>query len=230
MRNSLLEVVRALLERTYRMRSGLADLSPFIIGDEGFRLLYGAETLVERAEAGAGGGARTLLRATDDGLRACIYYPNVMIRRLERFPPQQGLHEENVDAFADLVEELDHLLLVAERSSERRSVSLLELELHANVSKYLVLSRFLAGRASRLSAARRRWLLHHLFDKLQYRAEDRQILQRYRDAARWALRFIRRMATIEPAERIAALRGFHRATLQQKFRLIRSVGEQRLGA
>jgi hypothetical protein len=212
------------------MRSGLADLSPFIIGDQGFRLLYGSETLVERADAGTGTGARTLLRSTDDGLRACIYYPDVMIQRLECFPPQQGLHEENVDAFADLVEELDHLLLVAERSAQRRSFSLLELELHANVSKYLVLSRFLAGRAARLSPGRRKWLRHHLFDKLRYRAADRQVLQRYREAARWALRFIDRMAAVEPVERIEALRGFHSATFQQKLRLIRSVGEDRLGA
>ena len=229
MRSSLLEIVRVLLERTYRMRSGLADLSPFIIGDQGFRLLYGGATLVERADAGAGTGARTLLRATDEGLRACIYYPDVLIRRLERFPPQRGLHEDNVDAFADLVEELDHLLLVAERSAQRQSVSLLELELHANISKYLVLSRFLAGEAIRLSPGRRRWLRHHLFDKLRYRAEDREIHERYREAARWAMRFINRMAAIEPAERIEALRSFHRATFQQKVRLIRSIGQDRLG-
>ena len=62
-------------------------------------------------------GARTLVRETREGLRACIYYPDGMIRRLELFPPQRGLGDENVDAFADLVEELDHLLLLAERSA-----------------------------------------------------------------------------------------------------------------
>ena len=41
MRASLLESVKALLERTYRMRSGVRDLGPFVIGDLGYRVLYG---------------------------------------------------------------------------------------------------------------------------------------------------------------------------------------------
>ena len=55
---SLLELVRGLLERTYDMRSGLDDLGPYLIGDEGYRRLYadGAEIRV------AGEGVRLDMR------------------------------------------------------------------------------------------------------------------------------------------------------------------------
>ena len=39
-RRPLLEGVAGLLERTYRLRSGLAEVGPFVIGDEGYSNLY----------------------------------------------------------------------------------------------------------------------------------------------------------------------------------------------
>ena len=170
------------------------------------------------------------MRETHEGVRVCIYYPDGLIHRLELYPPQQGLGEENVEAFAALVEELDHLLLIAERSAQEREVTLFELELHANVSKHLVLSRFLAGDGSRLSERRRRWLRLHLFDMLRFTDADPEVRARYRDAARWAVRFIDALPEIQPSSRITTLRAFHRATIQEKVRLIRSIGEERLGA
>ena len=40
MKFTLLETVRGLLERTYRIRTGLANLGSFVIGDLGYRELY----------------------------------------------------------------------------------------------------------------------------------------------------------------------------------------------
>jgi hypothetical protein len=37
---SLLERVQGLLERTYRMETGVDDIGRFVIGDEGYRRLY----------------------------------------------------------------------------------------------------------------------------------------------------------------------------------------------
>lgn len=221
---SLLELVQGLLERTYRMRTGVEDLARFVIGDSGYRVLYGDPQAGAFAAAADGSGARTLVRETSQGVRACVYYPDGLIRTLERYPPQRGLGDENVDSFADLVEELDHLLVVAERSREGRETTLFELELHANVSKHLVLSRFLAGRHRRLAESRRRWLRHHLFEKIRYCDSDPAVRARYRDAARFAVRMIDRIGRLRPAERLRALRRFHRAPSQEKVRLIRSLG------
>ena len=65
-RPSLLESLQELLERTYRMDTGVLGIGRFVIGDEGYRRLYGergpereAQTGVRAAgHAGGDGGAR----------------------------------------------------------------------------------------------------------------------------------------------------------------------------
>jgi hypothetical protein len=218
----LLESVRGLLERTYLLRSGLEHLDRFIVGDRGYLLLYGSPDGVGMAGANAAEGAKTLVRESADGLRASIYFPDVQIRLLERYPPQSGLCDENVDAFGALVEELDHLLVIAERSRQQRAVTLFELELHANVSRHLVLTRFLAGRAERLGSEKRLWLRSRLFGAVQFCDEDRAVRERYRSAMRWAVQFIDGLSALESQARIGLLRRFHTAPAAEKLRLIRA--------
>ncbi len=217
---SLLEQVRGLLERTYRIDSGLRDLGPFVIGDCGYRLLY-ASRPPQRSVGELAGSARTLVRESESVVHARIYFPDAMIRRLEAAPPQAGVSDENVDAFATFVEEIDHLLLIAERTRRDLPVSLFELELHANVSKYLVLARFAADGALGLAVARRRWLRQRLFDEEEPGAgEGQAVSERYRDAARYAVRLLDRLGSLTPAERLAVLRRFHSAGCRGKLELI----------
>ena len=212
---SLFQGVQGLLERTYGMRTGL-DAARFVIGDLGYRKFY-----LEVRSGGPEVGARTLVRETDEGVRAAIYYPDGMIARLEAHPPHQGLGDANVDAFAALVEELDHLLCIAEAADLGRPVSLLELELHANVSKALVLARYLAGAVARpLDAARRTWLRYHLFHKGEWAGETAWERERYREAARLALRFLDALERCPPPARLLMLRQFHAAAGQAKRELI----------
>jgi len=208
------------LERTYHMRSGIDDPGRFVVGDRGFAQLYGGVELASRVGAATGDGATTVVRDSPAGLRVTVYYPARMIRQLARFPPQHGLSEQNVDAFATLVEELDHLLVIADRAVASRPLTMFELELHANVSKHLVLCRFLAGREPKLAPADRIWLRHHLFNKLRFTEPDRLVRQRYRDARRWAIRLIDALPRLEPRARVGTLREFHRAAPRDKVELI----------
>jgi len=214
---TLVESVCGLLRRTYALEAPLLPIGAYIIGDAGFRALYAEEAIEAGSEAGE--GARLLVRDARDGIRARIYFPDSMIARLEARPPQRGLDEDNVDAFAVLVEELDHLLVTAERAHGGRGVSLLELELQANVSKDLVLSRFLAGSRPRLSRTRRHWLRHHLFFKRVYSDADAEVRARYDEAARSALRFLGALDAVPRTRRVGALRRFHRAPLGEKLAL-----------
>jgi hypothetical protein len=223
--SSLLEQVGGLLVRTYRIRVELDDLGRFVIGDHGFRLLYGHEQLHHKVDAPGTHEAKILLRETDEGVRACIYYPDALIASLERQPPHRGLHDGNVEAFAVLVEELDHLLCLAERAEEERPVTLFELELHANVSKALVLARYLAGRdaARPLSESRRAWLRRRLFDRASWGHDDSEVEARYRDAARWAVRLLDSLDALPPAGRLEALRRFHSEGASGKLEVIESL-------
>jgi hypothetical protein len=221
--SSLLERIQGLLERTYGMEAVVEDVGRFIVGDLGYRRLYGTGEGVAPVSSLGHHGAKTLIRETGGELRLCIYYPDALIRCLERHPPDRGVRDDNVDAFATLVEELDHLLCIAERVTQTRQLSLFELELHANVSKYLVLARFLAGRSPRIEARRRAWLRYHLFDKGVFCDEDPGVRSRYRDATRWAGRFLDRLRRLRPADRLDMLRGFHRAGAPGKLRLIQNL-------
>lgn len=221
----LLEAVSAILRRTYRISAAVPSPSAFVIGDEGLRHFYGTDVPVRSVGASDGQGARTLVRETGDGVRAAIYYPDAMIRALEADPPQRAVHGRNVDAFATLVEEIDHFLFLADRATSGRDVSLFELELHANVSKRLVLARFLAGRARRLTDGRRVWLDWRLFHRGAWSDPDPRVRARYHDATRWALRFLARWERVRPGARLDVLRRFHAATANGKIRLIESLAD-----
>jgi len=210
----LLDTLAALLRRTYALTAPLLPIGCYVIGDVGLRTLYPKGEREVRSEAGA--GARLLVRDTDAGVRACIYYPDAMIQRLEENPPQRGLDDDNVDAFAVLVEELDHLLVAAERAHAGRGVSLLELEVQANVSKDLVLARFLSRRGRRIDPDQRAWLRRQLFEGRTYCDHDPTVRSRYDDASRLALRFLETLERMPLGRRVDALRRFHRAGLSGK--------------
>jgi len=216
---TLLELVQGLLERTYRIDSGLDELAPFVIGDAGYRLLY-ATRPESRSVDERSGGARTLVRETAETVHARIYFPDSLIQRLEEHPPQRGLSETNVAEFATFVEEVDHLLLIAERARWDRPVSLFELELHANVSIELLLARFLAGGGRRIDPARRAWLRLRLFGEEPGRAEAPPVRARYRDAARYAVRLLDALPELPGDRRLDVLRRFHTADCARKLEMI----------
>lgn len=220
---SLLSAVRGLLVRTYRVRGVPDELSPFVIGDRGLARLYRSDPRVREVEDSFGCGAKTLVRDTPAGVAACIYFPDEMIRRLEHYPPQRGLNPWNFDAFATFVEEIDHLVVLAARESAHRPVSLFELELHANVSKYLVVGRFLAG-GRPVDPGQRVELMRRLFDEEHFDRSDAEAFARYRGAARWAVRLLNALTQRSPRERLECLRAFHRGGLVEKLQLVRELG------
>jgi hypothetical protein len=219
-RPSLLDLVAGLIRRTYRIDCDLGDLGAFVIGDEGFRRLYVGERLHRSVGAAGPHGAQLLVRQQGLEVLARIYYPDRLIQTLERHPPQRGLDELNVDPFSDFVEEIDHLLLLARRTGQGRPVSLFEMELQANVSKYLVLSRFLVGRQRGLTPDKRRWLRRRLFEVPRFEAQPSEVGRRYRDALRWSVKFLDGLGGLSVMERLRALRSFHDAGTAGKLRLI----------
>ena len=123
-RTALIQHLQRLIERTYDLNTGIDDLAPFIIGDEGFARLYASRSLVRVVGVTAPGTASTLMREVDGALRICLYYPDRLVENLESNDPTRRLAEENIDDFATLVEELDHFLTIADRHRTGAPVSL----------------------------------------------------------------------------------------------------------
>ena len=216
----LICTLKSIIERSYGMPQVIDDVSPFIIGDEGLRALY-ERPLVEGSEDSA--GPRLLLRHEASAVRASVYYPDSMVRHLERFNPLAGLGDVNIDAFAALVEELDHLLTIASRMAEQRPVTQVELEYHAGVTKYLLVLHFLGKQTSRRrgSESLRLWARHHLFEK--YAPGPGQEESRYRDAARLARRHVEYLDRLSVARRHEELRALQRRSFSETYRLLASV-------
>ncbi|UCF66596.1 MAG: hypothetical protein JSV80_12490 [Acidobacteriota bacterium] len=218
----LIDHIAQLIERTYGFDSGLMPLGRFVVGDRGHLLVTEGRPVRQRVEH-SGAGARLLLRELPrhDGWAAAIYLPNAMVTHLEQNDPRRVLGDENIDAFATLVEEVDHLLTFADRArSDGPELSLLELEWHAGVTKYLVLSHFVGRltKRSQLTTVERLFIEHHLFHKGDYEQDDAELGARYRDATRLAVRFVRRLRPKNLPERIEQLRRFHRASHHEKLR------------
>ena len=220
---SLLEKLQGVIERTYDLRTGVRDIGRYLIGDEGYRRIYGelaaAGRLVEKVGTAvtAGAGARTLLRESGKGgLAVLVYYPDSLIECLEKNDPTRRLDDANIDAFSVLVEELDHFLVIADRYRRGGEASLLELELHANVTKHLMLGMFVGKmrRTSRLSHADKAWIRFHLFEKGIYSDPDPDVRNRYHDASRFAARYVDRLDRLSPLHRVRELKRFHRMSSQ----------------
>ncbi len=211
--SSLLDVIEHLITRLYARSLARVRPDRFLLGSRGYRSVYGGD---------ARDGPRLLVRSRTKDLRVAIYYPDELIEVLEQNNPLRSLDDSNVDAFDGFVEEIDHFLLLAARHRSGRTVSRLELELHANLSKYF-LGRFLIKRREGfLSARRKLWLLHHLFQKKRF-SEPGQA-SRYREARRLAIRYIQSLLALPPRRRLDDLRCWSVASLAGKVRRIEAAG------
>lgn len=217
---ALIDRLQRLIERTYDHDTGIRA-ADFVIGDDGLDRIYRDRRVRDR-RARVGEGPMLLLRCDERGLaRARVYLPNELVDRLERHDPLGGVGPHNLDDFASLVEELDHLLLTAAAWRSGRPVRGVELELHANVTKSLTCSLFVARTlgVATLDPDRRAILHERLFGGGDYEGESPELARRYRDARRHALRFLGRLAREPVAERPSLLRRFSRAPLPEKLRL-----------
>ena len=213
----LLTHLQGLIERTYALPRLLGDAGRFLVGDRGYRWLYGGH---DGAAAPVDLRARLMVRPGGSVTAAALYYPDALVRHLEIHDPRRGLGDENIDAFATFVEELDHLLTLASRSAAGRKVSLLELEHHAAVTKYLLVVHFLGRltRRRRVADLHRLWARHHLFEK--YAAGGGEEGERYRTAARLAGRYVALLDRMPASERRAELVAFHGRPFAEQFRQV----------
>jgi hypothetical protein len=217
----LIDQLARLIESTYDFRSGLLPLGRFVVGEEGRERLLDGREAVERVDGPH--GASLLLRERDGerGWAAALYLPRSLIQRLEESDPRRRLDDSNVGPFVTLVEEVDHLLTFTDRVCRKGAeVSLLELEWHAGVTKYVTLLHFvgrLRGR-TRLTEQERGFVEGHLFHAGDLTAEDPEVLERYRKAERLTWRFARDLRGRPPRDRVRRLRRFHRAGHHEKLR------------
>jgi len=221
-RHPLIKELQRKIEKTYALDTGITNIEQYIIGDKGYEEFYAEENI--RTVVNSHSGAKVLIRDAGDTLKVSIYYPDELIRKLEGNDPRLGLHDDNIDLCASFVEELDHFLFIARNYKQNRPFSLLELELQANVTKYLVLKYFIAlqNKSIKLSNFDKEYIRYHLFYKRKYDIEDTSERKRYEDAVKFGMMYTKHIDLLPQEDRLRDLRQFSRMTCPSKIRHIQS--------
>lgn len=158
-----------------------------------------ADVLVaDRATAEALAGTRLstdeqlLLRQSDDTVEVALYLDQRVLATLAADSPETGLHAGNLEAWCLAVEGVSHLLHLGRHVSAQRPVSALELELLAEIEKFLLTLDLL--RRQHVHTARE--LHRRFFDDVRWAAGlDVDTHDRYRHANRYAARWCQRALT-----------------------------------
>ncbi len=221
-RPPLINELQRKIEKTYALDTGITNIEQYIIGDKGYEKLYAKETIETVVHSSS--GARVLIRDGEHSLKVSIYYPDALIRKLEDNEPRVGIHDDNIDLCASFVEELDHFLFIARNYKLNRPFSLLELELQANVTKYLVLKYFVAlqNKSIKLSNYDKEYIRYHLFYKRKYDIEDSSERKRYEDAGKFGMIYTKHIDLLSQEDRLRDLRQFSRMTCPSKIKHIQS--------
>lgn len=91
---------------------------------------------------------KLLLRETEDNLDIALYLEKELVERLQADDPTERLHTGNLADFLTALEGVSHFLCVVWSATHERSVSLLELELQAEIDKFILSALLIARHAN----------------------------------------------------------------------------------
>lgn len=181
-------------------------------------------TAVVGADAEHMGDEQVVLVHDEDGVRVGLFLEPDVLERLARKDPMQALEDGNLHDYCTALEGVSHFHYLMWSLARRRSVSLLELELQAEVDKYAsALALLLQQRGGAFPQA-----LHgRLFDSVSFLPQtDLEARRRYEEANRRAARYCRalderylRSRKSRPEAWVAELRRFFRCGHQEKVRV-----------
>jgi hypothetical protein len=207
-------VLRALqggIESMYRVETDL-DVCDFLVGGEERDALK-----VERAPK-----EQLLIRTDDEGLRLGLFVDERTLENLAMRDPRRRLDAGNLQDFLYAVEGVSHFVYLVHRAQQERPVSAVELELQAEVDKYLVALLVTWNQAGEPPAD----LRERLFSNIRFAGDlSREERERYElansaangYAASLEERFVRTHAV---DDMLGEVRQFYRKGLAQKLEYI----------
>ncbi|HSZ81744.1 MAG TPA: hypothetical protein VLA14_05655 [Polyangia bacterium] len=208
-RASILSRLQLGLEALYRVRTDLS-VDAFVIDE------------AQRREAGVARAPREqlLVREEDGELGLALFVDGAALANLERHDPNLGLDDANFADFCLALEGVSHFVYLALCAAGHRRVSALELELQAEVDKFVCCVLLQAGAVDKIQLRERLFREVRFHDDLD--AEERDRYQTANaEAARYAegleRRFVRRDRV---DDMLGELRRFYRLGLDAKRGLI----------
>lgn len=173
--------------------------------------------------ASPGTDEQLLVAEDEEGIELSLYVDQAVLERLGEHCPLRSLSERNLADYCTALEGVSHFHYFVWSAGRERTVSLLELELQAEVDKYAsALRLMLEQRAGQFPAE----LFERLFERVAFLPTLSAVERgRYEEAHRFAARFCRRLEErflrrrqARPEAMLAELRAFYRLGRHAKLR------------
>ena len=213
----MLRDLQSMLSRINGIEQSL-DVHDFLVTDV---------ELLERLETEADARPTTekvLIRESPEALDMTLYLDADLLERLRSQDPRQRLGYGNLVDFWTVLEGISHFNYIAWNAAADKSVTLMEVEMQAEVDKY-VGARLLSGQQQTSLGDS---VFRHLFDNPRFDDNlEPGELSRYQNASRFAGRFCRSLEQRFPAPQLIPamleeLRAFYRLPQPEKVGHIQS--------
>jgi len=198
------------LTSIYRVDPGY-DVRDFLITDPAIAGILGDGSLIPDTEE------TVLLRQDQDGLALSVFLDSAMLSRLQNANPLLELQANHLNDLWKVLEGISHFNYIVWRARKNRSVSLLELEMQAEIDKFV--STFLMAlnqEDGELAVRLHGWL----FDQVSFsRGLNEEQQERYQTANNYAARFchgIRERLSRDWRQGLNELRYFYRLSQHDK--------------
>ena len=204
------------LHDTYQSDVGY-DVRDYLITDPVLAKILSSDSVL------TAGGETLLVSEDDDGLALSLYLDDELLDRVRNTDPARQLCGEQLDDLCKVIEGISHFTYVVWRANRDQSMTLLELELQAEIDKYVSTMQMALEQGDNDMI---HGLHGHLFENFRFRDDlDQEQLERYRAASEYAARFCRRLrrSLVKRGDiALAELRRFYRMPLNDKMSHIHS--------
>lgn len=204
------------LSDTYQVGPGY-DVRDFLITDPRIAKCIGGDAML------ANTGETLLLAEDDDGLAVSLFLDSDVLDRLRTANPIDHLRAEQLGDLWQVLEGVSHFVCVAWKAAQDRKVSLLELELQAEIDKFVSTIQLALGQGDRDML---NYVHSWLFDNVKFSDElHGEQLDRYREANDYAARFCRGLwhrLVDDERSALPELREFYRLQFTEKISHIRT--------
>ena len=135
---------------------------------------------------------KLLIAETDGEADVSLYLDPGVLERLARNDPLERLDADNIEDFWTVFEGVSHFTYYAWNAQREKPVTMLEMELQAEVDKYVATTLLLLRQGQRPPRRLHHWLFE--MPRLDERLGGDE-LDRYRRANRWAAKYCRRLTS-----------------------------------
>ena len=176
----MLSALQKHLADIYQVEPGY-DVSDFLVTDPTLATMLGGNSLIRNTDESV------LLAQDDDGIALSVYLDSQMLGRLDRDNPMRALKTSGLNDLWTVLEGISHFNYLVWSAGRDRPVTLLELEMQAEVDKFIS-TWLMAQNQDECELANR---LHGwLFGRVRFKPElSEDEHERYKTANDYAARF-----------------------------------------